>query len=59
MNGGIEVDCYLYGGGVLVALAHADILRIEFLSVKLGSVEIQTNLLGFGATGNYMDQRVS
>lgn len=52
MNGGIEVDCYLYGG-VLVALAHADILRIEFLSVKLGSVELETNLLGFGATGDY------
>ena len=53
MNAGIEVDCYLYGGGVLVALAHADILRIEFLSVKLGSVELETNLLGFGATGDY------
>ena len=54
MNGGIEVDCYLYGGGVLVALApRRHFCAIEFLSVKLGSVEIQTNLLGFGATGNY------
>lgn len=52
MNGGIEVDCYLYSG-VLVAVAHADLMRIEFLSIKLGSVELETNLLGFGATGDY------
>ena len=52
MNGDIEVDCYLYGG-VLVAIAHADLLRLEFLSVKLGSVELEANLLGFGATGDY------
>lgn len=51
-NGGIEVDCYQYGG-VLVAVAHADFLRLEFLSVKLGEDELQTNLLGFGATGDY------
>lgn len=53
MNGGIEVDCYLYSGGVLVAVAHADILRLEFMSVRIGDVEIETNLLGFGATGDY------
>ena len=51
-SNGIEVDCYLYSG-VLVAIAHADFLRLEFLSVKLGSVERETNLLGFGATGDY------
>ena len=51
-SSGIEVDCYQYGG-VLVAVAHADLLRLEFLSVKLGEDELQTNLLGFGATADY------
>lgn len=51
-SSGIEVDCYQYGG-VLVAVAHADLLRLEFLSVKLGEDELETNLLGFGATADY------
>ena len=47
-NSGVEISCYQFGS-TLVAVAAADLLRLEFLSVKLGSEELHTNLLGFGA----------
>lgn len=48
-NTGVEIECYQFGS-VLVAIANASLVRLEFLGVLLDGKEIHTNLLGFGAT---------
>ncbi len=49
-DSGIEVSCYQVGP-VVVAVASADLMRLEIMDVKLGDADgIESNLLGFGAT---------
>lgn len=48
-NSGVEISCYQFGS-TLVAIAAGNLVRLEFLSVKLDGDELHTNLLGFGAT---------
>lgn len=48
----IEVSCYQVGP-VVVAVASADLLRLEIMDVKLGVEGVESNLLGFGATEGY------
>lgn len=50
-NSEAVIEVYQFGA-VVVALAHADLIRLEVKSVKLGMQALPARLLGFGASAS-------